>query len=454
MAIAAPNPEQRYRYVSPSALVDDGDRRRLRLATSGGPAANPRFFRGTLLMPVVAADLLLTLGDVARSRFHVPPAMLTRILQLADPVATCADDRLRFEAFSACCSVYGRVDLLPAGFDGEVLGRGTTNVDFGAGIRAALSGVEERQRLGLAVGADSLEVETDTASAIERRVLLPQRWLRGFLEVQAIQAELDPVAEVDAAGVRAFFRSIPKSPSKRPVWVASAARGLRFVHHDPGAGAVAVAALARLRLFERVARHATALRVFAVPGDGSTGWQVDVPGARLTLVLSPDAWRGFSGEGRGLHALADAAPAAAIAAVRATPGWEPRLGVEALARAADRSSAVVSSALAALALSGIVGYDLAERGFFRRELPFDLDRAERLQPRLRAARRLVARDAVRIDEVVGSDLAAWVAGAAGVEYRVRSMDTGWTCTCPWYGRHRGDRGPCKHVLAVQLAATG
>jgi hypothetical protein len=60
----------------------------------------------------VAADLLLTLGDVARSRFHVPSAMLIRILELADPVATCADDRIRFEAFSACCSVYGRVDLL------------------------------------------------------------------------------------------------------------------------------------------------------------------------------------------------------------------------------------------------------------------------------------------------------------------------------------------------------
>ena len=454
MAIAAPNPEQRYRYVAPSVLVDDGDRRRLSLATSGGPAANPRFFRGTLPMPVVAADLLLTLGDVARSRFHVPSAMLTRILQLADPVATCADDRLRFEAFSACCSVYGRVDLLPSGFDGEVIGRGTTNVDFGAGIRAALSGVEDRQWLGLAVGADSLEVETDTASAIERRVLLPQRWLRGFLEVQAIQAELAPVAEVDAAGARAFFRSIPKSPSKRPVWVVPTARGLRFVHHDPGGGAIGLAGLARLRLFERLARHATALRVFAVPGDGSTGWQVDVPGARLTLVLSPDVWRGFSGEGRGLYALADAAPAAAIAAVRATLGWEPRLGVEALARAADRSNAVVSSALAALALSGIVGYDLAERGFFRRELPFDLDRGERLQPRLRAARGLVARDAVRIDEAAGSDLAAWVAAAAGVEYRVRSTDAGWTCTCPWYGRHRGDRGPCKHVLAVQLAATG
>src|SRR6478672_6297093 len=173
MALAAPILEQTYRYPFPSDVIGDGDRRRLRLATSGGPAANPHFFRGQLLRPVVAADLLLTLGDVARSRFHVPPAMLTRILQLADPVATCADERLRFEAFSACCSVYGRVDMLPEGFDGETLGRGTTNVDFGPGIRAALASVEERSRLGLSVGADAMEVEADGTSAIERRVTLP-----------------------------------------------------------------------------------------------------------------------------------------------------------------------------------------------------------------------------------------------------------------------------------------
>ena len=112
----------------------------------------------------------------------------------------------------------------------------------------------------------------------------------------------------------------------------------------------------------------------------------------------------------------------------------------------------VSSALAALALSGIVGYDLADGGFFRRELPFDLERIERLQPRLRDARRLVEAGAVRIEATDGRAIAGWVAGAGGVEYRVRSTEDGWRCTCPWYGRHRGDRGPCKHVLAVQLVA--
>lgn len=454
MALAAPVLEQTYRYLLQSAVVGGGDRRQLRLATSGGPAANPQFFRGTLLLPVVAADLLLTIGDVARSRFHVPPAMLKRILELADPVATCADDRLRFEAFSACCSVYGRVDLLPEAYDGETIGRGTTNVDFGTGIRSALAGVHDRSRLGLALGSASVEVQADGGSAVERRVPLPSRWLRGFLEAQAIQAELAPAAELDSTGTRAFFRSIPKTPSKRPVWVVPSGRGLRMVHHDPGPGAIGLAGLARLRLFERVARHATALRVFAIAGDGSTGWQLDVPGARLTLALSPEVWRGFSGEGRALHRLAEAAPPASIAAVRGALGWEPRLGAEALAATTGRTRDEVSGALAALALSGMVGYDLAEGGFFRRELPLDLGQTERLQPRLRDARRLVERGAVRIESGELSGLGGWVAGAGSVEYRVRSSAGGWSCTCPWYGRHRGDRGPCKHVLAVQLLATG
>ncbi len=454
MALTAPVLEQTYRYPFLSAVVGEGDRRRLRLATSGGPTANPEFFRGRLLLPIVAADLLLTLGDVARSRFHVPSGMLIRILELADPVATCADDRLRFEAFSACCSVYGRVDLLPEAYEGETIGRGTTNVDFGPGIRSALASIQDRSRLGLALGADAMEVQADGGSAIERRVPLPSRWLRGFLEVQAIQAELAEAADADAPGARAFLRSIPKAPSKRPVWIAPAGRGLRTLHHDPGHGAVPLAGLARLRLFDRVARHATSLRVFAAAGDGSTGWQLDVPGARLTLVLSPEVWRGFSGEGRALHRLADAAPSASIAAVRGALGWEPRLGVEALTATTGRSRDEVSGALAALALSGIVGYDLAEGGFFRRELPFDLGRTERLQPRLREARRLVEQAAVRIDPGDTSGLAAWVSGTGGVEYRVRSTQNAWICTCPWYGRHRGDRGPCKHVLAVQLVATG
>jgi predicted nucleic acid-binding Zn finger protein len=138
--------------------------------------------------------------------------------------------------------------------------------------------------------------------------------------------------------------------------------------------------------------------------------------------------------------------------VRGALGWEPRLSVSGIASSTGASPGDVDRALAALALSGMVGFDLAEGGFFRRELPFDVNRSERLQPRLRDARRLIEASAVRVESAEASGVTAWVAGGGGVEYLVRATTDGWACTCPWYGKHRGDRGPCKHVLAVQIAA--
>jgi hypothetical protein len=446
--------EQHYRYPVPSAIVgpaaEGGGGPRLRLATSGGPSPNPRFFVGTLTRPVIAADLLLTVGDVVRSRFHVPSAMLTRILLAADPVVTCAHERIRAEGFSACCSAYGRVDLLPDGVDGELLGPGTTNVDLGPDLRAALATVQDRERLGLAVGADAIEVETAGASVVERRIPLPSRWLRGFLEVQAIQADLDRVTSLDGPSTRRFLASIPRTTSSRPAWVVARGRGLALAHHDPGRGAVRVAGLARLRLLERLARHATRLTVYAAPGEESTVWQLDVPGARFTLAISPEVWRGFSGEGRSLDRLASGSRPATVARVRAALGWAPRLDPGALAATTDRPEAEVRAALAALALSGSVGYDLADGGFFHRELPFDLGLVERMQPRLRDACALADAGAVRVENASDAGIVAWVASTGGVEYRVRLGPDGSSCTCPWTGRHGETRGPCKHRLAVRI----
>jgi hypothetical protein len=379
--------------------------------------------------------------------------MLVRILQLADPVATCADDRLRFEAFSACCSVYGRVDVLPDGFEGELVGRGTTNVDMGTDLRAALAGVQDRGSLGLAVGASSLEVVADATSAVERRVPLPSRWIRGFLEVQAIMADLEPVAAVDGAAARAFLRSIPKSPPRRPVWVGLAGRGLRLSHHDAGRGSTPVAGLA----------PPAAIRTGRPARDGPPPLRFRRGRHRLAArragrsarsCSSPDVWRGFSGEGRALHRLAAAAPAGSVAAVQGALGWEPRLSVEGLAATTRSNQERCRVGTRSARDVGLVGFDLADGGFFRRELPFDLDHGERLQPRCGTLAGSSRPARYEVESATEDGLAAWVAGPQGVEYRVRSSDQGWTCTCPWYGRHRGDRGPCKRPLSSSTRPTG
>src|SRR4051794_40292295 len=96
-----------YRYARPST-VTAADEQRVELSTFSPRHKSSLFFRGAFLKPRRAADLLLALMRVVDARFYLPPAMLSKILRLADPVVTCGEERIRFEAFSACCGAYCR----------------------------------------------------------------------------------------------------------------------------------------------------------------------------------------------------------------------------------------------------------------------------------------------------------------------------------------------------------
>src|SRR5260370_190675 len=88
-------------------------------------------------------SLTPAIQNVGRVRFFEARGMVGGILGVAGPVVTCSDDILRFEAFSGCCSTYGRLDLLPQAVSGEFISRGTTNVDFNASMRAALARIRD-----------------------------------------------------------------------------------------------------------------------------------------------------------------------------------------------------------------------------------------------------------------------------------------------------------------------
>jgi hypothetical protein len=207
-----------------------------------------------------------------------------------------------------------------------------------------------------------------------------------------------------------------------------------------------------------VLRYAQALRVYGpAVGAGSqpclSAWELSLPGMRLTLALSPEAHRGFSGEGAVLDALADAATADADL-VGALLAFEPRIEVGLLADRGGLPSARVRNALVRLGTAGRVGYDLAEAAYFHRELPYDAALAERDNPRLRDARALLAAGAVTLD----GDLATVTSGDRIQRVRFAAdgpaggpADGAATCTCDWHAKHRGSRGPCKHVLAATMA---
>ena len=454
---------QAYAYLRSSTVHDSPAGRSLALETSGGatPAgavANPRFFSGFLTSPGPAAAALLAVADVAAARYYQP--LLRASL---DPVVTANGDRLRFESFSGCCGVYARLDVLADGLDGGEVGHGTTNVDVNDPLRESLSRIGAAEPLHLAVGPEALEVSTFEGSVVEKKVPLPERWIRGFAETQVLASGFDLRAEVPAAEAVRFLRSLPRgsgsgvgrSGARSTQWVVAVGRTLRPTSR-PVPGAVCLPGPERLVALQRVLRHASALRVYGPPAGSAptaAAWEVVLPGMRLTLTLSPDASRGFSGEGGVLAALADERTAADADLVSVLLAWEPRIDVAELAEQAGLTMDRVRAALTRLGTAGQIGYDVAEAAFFHRQLPYHAGRAEAQNPRLRAALALVAGGAVRLERgTAGVAPSGAVVTVDDHAQRVRVADDGaLSCSCLWWAKYRGGRGPCKHALAVGLA---
>jgi len=437
-----------YPFASHLEAVPDGHR--LTLATCGGAERHPYFFHGRFVQPRRCADLLLAVSEISRTRFYSPGEVRERWLAAADPVVTSGGDRLRFEAFSVCCGAYARVDLRSEAVDGDWVSRGTTNVDFNPPMRAALTSIINTERVGLSVGANSVELERGAEKVVERKVKLPVRWLKGFVEVQAYQPKLQLVFEISAEEARRFFRTFPTQSvvSKGTIsYVVAAGKGLRLSTRE-APNAVLVGAPGRLKVLDPLLRHAKQLRVYGGP-EGVSGWEVVTDDSNFHMVLSPDASRGFSGEGQVLSQLAKGKGESALAGVKASLKWQSRMDPELLAGQLHFDTDVISDALAMLGTRGLVGYDLADGAFFHRELPFDMQLVEELHPRLLNARKMVAEKAVRIVKRTGERVEAYVQGSE-LEHRVVIDGEEANCTCTWNVKHAGARGACRHILALEV----
>lgn len=137
--------------------------------------------------------------------------------------------------------------------------------------------------------------------------------------------------------------------------------------------------------------------------------------------------------------------------------WEPRIDTADLAARSGLSPQRVRGALTRLGTAGRVGYDAADAAYFHRELPYDAGRAEARNPRLTAARALLADDAVHLHTPTAATAGPRTATVRSGErhYQVREAAGGvLSCTCQWWADYRGRRGPCKHALAVRMAHRG
>ncbi|MGY6652782.1 SWIM zinc finger family protein [Amycolatopsis sp. TRM77291] len=358
----------------------------------------PVLFKGFLEPGAQAAQALLVLGKIARTRFWMPPSMVNRLIAESDPVFTADRTTLRVEAFSPCCGLYARLDLPEVGD----LGEGCTNVDLSDATRTVLAGVVAQDPLHLTVRGEGIRLRTLDGRNDESVVPLPDRWVAGFAEVAAVTEGAVERVNLDKAETRNFLRRLPTAVGRS--WVVASGRGLRLTSR-PGRDSIPATGLHRLRVIEPLVRFAQGLTVYTRPDSEVATWVLELDRARLVVTLSPEPSRGFSGEGGWLNSLAAGLEAPDVVAGRA-------------------------------------GHDVVDGTWFPRELPSGNAPAN---GRLAKARELVAAGAVRLLPDGGYEITR-----AGSVQRVRLSPAG--CTCAWWAKHQETRGPCSHVLAARMSS--
>lgn len=413
----------------------------------------PSFFRGFATHPQVMARGLVTLADITATRYfnYVPTSE-------RDPILSAHGDRLRAECFSACNGVYACLEIFHTGLDGGEIGRGTTNVDLSPQSRAVLSAIPAQSLLHINVGADGLTASTLDSSITERPVDMPERWVRALGNAVSMHKAFAEVFRVPQSGARAFLASLPPATSTGKSGWLVAQRGSVRISARKLPGSVQVIGLHRLSALKRLLTHVQALSFHTPVNDSTVGAMVTVelPNARLTLGLTENEWRGHSGEGSLLVDLAKPEVREDASLVSALLSFEPIIDIHQLAREAAVIPQRIEAALAVLAASGRVGWDIHDKAYFHRELPDNPDAIDKANPRLVSARALVADNA--LSPLPGSPH-TWIVRSKNAEYQTslgsdpKHPEVGARCTCSWYLKHTGNRGPCKHVLAATMMET-
>lgn len=436
-------------FSGSTSLLDD--RWELALATALTPDGvddDPEFFRGTVVHPLILAEGLSTLGRLSVLRYDRPPATVN--LAGFDPILTANGDRLRIESFSACNGVLARLDLLSGGFESGRIGHGTTNVDVTPLSQQALSRINTRDLMHLSVGRNRVRVATATEQVEERKVDMPERWVRGLGNASELQEQLSLVIEAPAASTRRFLATLPTPAAAEKSGYVHFNRSELRLSRRPVTGSVALSHLARLHTAKAFLPAIQGMRIYGpTVSDPGSGVVVEflLPDARLSYSLTPDRYRGFSGEGALLESLAEDNVGEDADLISAVLAFEAKVDVDHLARETALSPKRVRTGLSVLQSNGRIGWDLHEQAFFHRELPVDPDRIDQDNPRLVAARELA--EAGQVQTVPGQDRHFHVTNASTVYLVILAEGTN-TCSCPWHARHRGNRGPCKHILAARI----
>lgn len=482
-------------YASPSVLDSNPERDMLGLSANG---RRPVRFHGKVRQHAFLLRIALrALGEVIWSNDN----WLSQS-DILDPIITVHPDRIFFEAFSQDQSTYGCLIVDPDIFQtsGEVI-TGTTNIDFSAWLWGALGEMRTSRETHFRIGAEGFEVTTQGAGGrFEKKVDIPENWVRGFLQVQAAMGlpgtrlSLKPIDLLNAirflrytkarVSPRALRYEFPPGEDARLVlepW--EQVISLEGAEHSyEEFKSTRVWGRKRLKLIEGLLPFAEAVQVYLKGRALPSFYAVQMPG--MTFLLGMTGWSGSAFTSTGGFDLLEAEAGSdshlvdtALALLR----QRFHVSIAELAQQLQVSETVAAQVLVRLCRRGQCMFDVQSRRYRHREL-FEqpADEAKYFPPDLRdeLARKFLDQKQVQVVScnveentktaqlktpegrisrtIVHRDwrVTGNVANHGPVEVVV--SNTGkiifGRCPCSFFQEHLLNQGPCEHLLALFRAS--
>lgn len=400
-----------------------------------------------------------------------------------DPIVSVQSDVTFFEAFSQDESIYARVRVPSEALETDAdLQPGTTNIDFSVALERELSRTRTYRPLHLTVGSSSVGVTTNVSSIIERKIDLPDTWVRGLVEVQAALAlapveitlssgmVADVIARIESErekhGPRALlFHLVPGEQVSIEVqpWGETFTDPL-FRYDGAEERTIKVWGRRRLSVLADLLPHVDTVTIHLVDNGMPTFWSVTIDGIGLTIGLS--GWSSQDWAGRARFS-------AMIPASMAEPGVVAQAAVLLRARSVLAPDDVASelnvtpaqarAVLQRLCVAGKAMYDPDLRRYRWRALFPQLDleadteagREERKGVELSRTKSVTIESdeisAEGIRRVTSSISDGERESSVVLESDIDGRVTYAQCDCSHFRYHKLRQGPCRHIVATNIA---
>lgn len=398
---------------------------------------------------------------------------------LLDPVISVHPDSVIFEAFSIDESTYARVSVPSENLEtfGEV-NYGTTNIDFSQGLADEIYRVRSYRPAWLKVAQHQVKLSTSSGAKVEKKIDLPESWVKGFLQVQSAAALNGQEVRLSAATLREILGYIEQKKAKQ------GPRSLRFILKkgekptiiiDPWGievkeqehvfdgdfeGEIRIWGRRRLLILTDALPVIDQVNVKLLGTGMPSFWSVQLDGHQLDLGLS--GWTSNDWARKSSFDLLAGQMVKDQKVVDQTEKWlKTKLAgkTKDLAKALETDDATAGAALQQLCKEGKAMYD-PNKGMYRWRDLFPVGvRLEQKDDQHQYAKELIANNKVKklIDksenqlkhyefEVEGKKVFRTII-LQDSDGRIKRA----SCTCGFYKHNKLRKGPCAHIAASLMS---